>query len=283
MRTTRARLFPALLLALAALPPAPAADPEPVPGLVRWRTEYVAARREAAERKLPLLIVVSTADCAYCEKLQTGPLADPATRALIADRFLPLKLDGASNPDFVSAMRINTFPTTIVAGSDGKIHGYLAGYLDVAPFRDNVVKALELVPVARPPVVVRAEPVEVKLVASEPSVAERWDAAKVAFAREQYGEALERFETLIRLHPKAEQSKEAAAYVARIKADAERLAAEAAAFDEQTAAAYFALAESWVKQARPKEAATCYAKAIQVAPAGTTAELAQAKLKLLKK
>ena len=53
--------------------------------------------------------------------------------------------------------------------------------------------------------------------------------------------------------------------------------------DERTANAYLALADAWMKQGKPREAALCYAKAASAAPNGKAAELAQAKLATLNK
>ena len=80
----------ALSLAMPALAqparPAPAAP-------VAWRTDYNAARKEAAEKGLPLLVIIGTDDCFYCRKLEAGPLKAPEISSLIADNFVALKLD----------------------------------------------------------------------------------------------------------------------------------------------------------------------------------------------
>lgn len=162
MSLTRAPRLAALLLAVAGSPAAFAADP------VRWRSDYVAARKEAEETGKPLLIVVGTADCLYCVKMEASTFADPEAAKLIADRFIPLKLDAAAHPDFVRAMRITLYPTTVIAGPDAKVYAYLAGYLDAAGFRENAGKALALLPAPVKPVAAVPKPAPVK--PAEPTV-----------------------------------------------------------------------------------------------------------------
>ena len=72
--------------------PAPA-----VPPLV-WRTDYNAARKEAQEKGLPLIVVIGTNDCFYCRKLEAGPLKDAGITNMLAGGFIPLKLDASRTP-----------------------------------------------------------------------------------------------------------------------------------------------------------------------------------------
>src|SRR5471032_1410247 len=120
----------ALVAGFLALPVC-AADPIP------WRTDYAAARKEAGEKKLPMLVVVGSQDCVYCKKMEAGTFTDPTTVAFVNSKFIPLKIDATANPEFAQAMKITVYPTTVLAGSDGKVHGFFAGYLAVDQFREN--------------------------------------------------------------------------------------------------------------------------------------------------
>lgn len=280
MSLTRAsRFLVGVALAVAGVSPAVAADP------VRWRTDYTAALKEAADTHRPLLIVVSTTDCFYCVKMAAGTFAEAETVKLLAERFIPVKLDATRDAEFVRGMRITLYPTTVIAGPDGKVYAFLAGYLGGAPFRENANKALALLPVPPKPadLVAKAAPVARPPVAAVPTAAERLAVAKGAYQAERFAEALERCEALAVAHPDTAEGKEAAGYVARIKSDADKLVAATAELDERTANAYLALADAWMKQGKPREAALCYAKAANSAPNGKAAELAQAKLATLNK
>jgi len=154
--TRTARPLAAVLLALALFAPTASAD-DPIV----WRTDYAAARKEAAEKKRPLLILVCNADCVYCRKMEAGTFAHPDTVKLLGGRFIPVKLDAARDAAFVRGMGITVFPTTVIAGHDGKVYAFLGGYLDGGPFRENANKALALItpaPVAELAVVVAERP-----------------------------------------------------------------------------------------------------------------------------
>ena len=122
--------------ALAAAAPARAADP------VAWRTDYVAARKEAAEKGLPMLVVVGTDNCFYCRKLETGPLRDAAVAAQLRDNFVPLKLDANKDPNLAKALRVQLYPTIVTAGPDGKIHAFIEGYLEADRLGDQLKRTV---------------------------------------------------------------------------------------------------------------------------------------------
>src|SRR5438132_12695848 len=90
-RFVRLALFPLALLGLLA-PPATAADP------VKWRTDYNTARKEAQEKGLPLLIEIGTDDCFYCRKLEAITFRDPAVCAMLANSYIPLRIDANREP-----------------------------------------------------------------------------------------------------------------------------------------------------------------------------------------
>jgi uncharacterized protein YyaL (SSP411 family) len=60
-----------------------AADP------VQWRTDYPSARKEAEEKKLPLLVVVGTDQCVYCRKMEATTFADKDVLAQLAGKVAP--------------------------------------------------------------------------------------------------------------------------------------------------------------------------------------------------
>lgn len=123
----------ALLLGVPAT--AGAADP-PV-----WRTDYNAARKEAQEKGLPLMVVVGTDNCFYCKKLDAGPLRDPAVTAALTDSFVPLKIDAHREPALARALKVQAYPTTVLAGPDGKIHAFIEGYVEADRLADHLKRA----------------------------------------------------------------------------------------------------------------------------------------------
>jgi thioredoxin-related protein len=119
----RAALF--LFVSLGATPP-PASAAEPI----RWRTDYNTARKEAQDKGLPLLVEVGTEDCYYCRKLETTTFRDPRIASLLASGFVPLRVDANREPALARALKVQVYPTLVLAGADGKIHAFIEGYME---------------------------------------------------------------------------------------------------------------------------------------------------------
>lgn len=112
---------------------------------VTWRQDYNAARREAQEKNRPLILDFSTQNCFWCAKLDTTTFRDPIVAKLINDRFVPLKVSAEQNPQLTEVLRIQSFPTLVLAAPDGKILGTLEGYLEAAKLHGHLQTALEAV------------------------------------------------------------------------------------------------------------------------------------------
>jgi tetratricopeptide (TPR) repeat protein len=61
---------------------------------------------------------------------------------LIKERFIPLKVDARRNAELTEALRIQSFPTIVLAGPDGKILGTLEGYTDATRFHEHLQRLL---------------------------------------------------------------------------------------------------------------------------------------------
>ncbi len=109
---------------------------------VRWRHDYNAARREAAERRLPLLLDFETDRCLWCQKLDATTFRDPTVVALLNESVVPLKVDGHKSAALVELLRIQAYPTLVLAESDGKIFDTVEGYVEADRLRELVQKLL---------------------------------------------------------------------------------------------------------------------------------------------
>ncbi|MDB5311901.1 MAG: hypothetical protein JWO38_6103 [Gemmataceae bacterium] len=116
-------------------PPAAAADP------VVWRTDYNSARKEAQEKGLPVILVVGTDDCFYCRKLEANTFRDPAVSGLLATGFVPIKVDATREPALAKALKVQLYPTMVLAGADGKIHAFIEGYLEPDRLTEHMKRA----------------------------------------------------------------------------------------------------------------------------------------------
>jgi len=126
-----------LLAAAAALVGSPTSAEE-----INWRTSYAAARDEAASKKLPLVIEVTADFCTWCRKLEMTTLSDPAVVELVNKKFVAFKLHRDQYGWLADALKINGYPTMVLASSTGKIVLFHEGYVDSATFQRQLNQVL---------------------------------------------------------------------------------------------------------------------------------------------
>src|SRR4051794_21086974 len=129
-------LWPCLVLtALAAASARPAAAQQ-----VRWLTDYTAARKEAAEKGRPILLDFGTEGCVWCKRLDASTFRDPALVAMLAAKFVAMKLAAARAATLPQPLRVPQSPTLVLAWPDGKILGALEGYQEAPRLLEQLQK-----------------------------------------------------------------------------------------------------------------------------------------------
>jgi thioredoxin-related protein len=113
---------------------------------VEWRSDYAAARKEASDKNLPLIIDFGTENCFYCKRLDVTTFREPAICTLLNERFVPLKVDAGRYAVLAERLAIQVYPTLIFASPDGRILDRpLTGYVEAAPLRERLLAVLDLV------------------------------------------------------------------------------------------------------------------------------------------
>ena len=134
----------ALVCTLTMLSTAPAQAPS---AQVQWRNDYNAARHEARERGRPLLLDIGSENCVWCVKLDATTFRDPAVIALLNEQMIPLKVDGTRERTLVEALRIQAYPTLVLADPDGKVFETVEGFVEAAKLQDSLQRLLARVQV----------------------------------------------------------------------------------------------------------------------------------------
>jgi len=109
---------------------------------VEWRTDYNKARQEATEKSRPLMLDFGTENCVHCKKLDAMTFRDPAVVGILNKSFVPLRIDAEKNSALAEALRVERFPTLLLAAPDGKILATQEGYLDSARCHDWLQRGL---------------------------------------------------------------------------------------------------------------------------------------------
>jgi thioredoxin-like negative regulator of GroEL len=136
-RTIRALVLP---VALCIVPVSTVAAEE-----VAWRTDYNRARQEAADKGLPLVVDIGTENCYWCKQLDLRTFSDPGLAAYLNQRTIPLRVDAQRTPALAEALNIQSYPTLVFAGPDGRILGVQEGFVEAARLRDEVTRTVALV------------------------------------------------------------------------------------------------------------------------------------------
>ena len=88
---------------------------------------------------------------------------------MVNAKFGALRVAASVNPEFAKPRGVSVYPTTFLGGSDGKIHGFSGGYLNVDQFKENASKSLASIPPAAPPPLLRRVPGVVRPPATRPA------------------------------------------------------------------------------------------------------------------
>ena len=133
----------------------PAAASTPGASTVVWLTDAAEAKRQAAERKVPILAVFSGSDwCVPCQLLKKEVFDTPAFAAWAAGAVVPLELDfpqhiaqsealKKQNQDLFEHYNLDGYPIVLVLAADGAKRGEL-GYLAGGP-QPWIAKAQEII------------------------------------------------------------------------------------------------------------------------------------------
>ncbi len=142
---TSKRVLTCLVVACSAwAAPHSAAAQEAAPE-VQWRTDYHKARQEAVEKGRPLLIDFTTKPCVWCDRLEAETFRTSPVASLLNDRFVPLKIDARTDTWLVEQLKVQSYPTCVLASPDGKILATQEGFLEAGRFHELLQRALAAV------------------------------------------------------------------------------------------------------------------------------------------
>jgi tetratricopeptide (TPR) repeat protein len=146
IRTTPTTTVLGVLSVLWLLQPGLASLPRAVAGdEVEWRSDYATARREAADKDRPLLLDFGTTQCYWCKRLDSVTFRDGNVAQLLNGQFVPLKVDAHREAVLAEKLRIQAYPTIVLASPEGKILDVIEGFKEAAPLQERLHRALTLV------------------------------------------------------------------------------------------------------------------------------------------
>ncbi|MEO1994060.1 MAG: thioredoxin family protein [Planctomycetaceae bacterium] len=102
-----------------------ASDQKPA---VQWRTDLKLAEAEVEKTGKPLLLQFTATWCVYCHRMLKNTYTAPDVTQLVNQRFIPIQVDADRHPEIIRALKIDSFPTTVVISSDKKRWRKISGY-----------------------------------------------------------------------------------------------------------------------------------------------------------
>jgi thioredoxin-related protein len=279
--TLPSRLSLTVVLALAAAP-------VHAQGIV-WLSDYNAARREAHDKNLPLVIDFSTQNCHWCRQLEATTFRDAAVIKLLSQHFVALRLDGEKDAGLAQSLGINAYPTLVFADPNGKVLGKQDGYVKAAEFTQIAQRALASIPPrvdsgVRQAVRVSAPPPENLGMDKERT---RNAGQLLALARADYQEqrflgCLERCKALRADYSDLPEGAEAQRLETKIRSDPDVLSAACDSLTDRLGVMYLDMAEALVLKDKPAQAVLCLEWVVQARPGTPQAEAAKARLTQIK-
>ena len=118
------------------------ADRAPAADRVEWRSDYDLARKEATEKGKLLLLDFGTEDCVHCKRMHQTTFRDPSIMKILNERFVTLKIDANREPRLAQSLRIQAYPTIVLAGNDGKILTWIEGFMEVNRLTEQLNRAI---------------------------------------------------------------------------------------------------------------------------------------------
>ncbi len=257
---------------------------------VPWLTDYAAARREAHDRNLPLVIDFSTDNCVYCRKLESVTFRDPAVVKLVKEHYVALHLHvgaggGKEAAGLAQALGVQGFPTLIFADANGKVLFRQAGFVEPAEFARTAQQVLAGLPPPTDPAVRQAARLTAPPSEDPSSNGERAKHAGrlLALAEADYRDqhflsCLERCQALRTEYAELAEAAEARRMEDRIRTDPEVLRQACDNLTDRLGEMYLELADDFLRKEQPRKAALCLEWVVQACPGTAQAEAAKGRL-----
>jgi thioredoxin-like negative regulator of GroEL len=109
---------------------------------VKWRVDYNAARKEAQEKSMPLMLDFGASWCVPCKRFLETTCRDPKIVAMLNGQFIPVKIDAEKDTGLTQALQITSFPTIVVATASGRILETVMGFKEAEEFHEILQRNL---------------------------------------------------------------------------------------------------------------------------------------------
>ncbi len=107
-----------------------------------WLEDLDAAVKQAAEQKKLVLADFTASWCGWCAKMKEEVFEKEEFKALAAEKFVLVTIDGDKNRVLVDKYGVQGFPTLVILDGEGKEVHKIVGYKALTPLLEEL-KTLE--------------------------------------------------------------------------------------------------------------------------------------------
>ncbi|MBX3427310.1 MAG: thioredoxin family protein [Pirellulales bacterium] len=86
----------------------------------------------------PMLVFVTSNNCAFCKKMVRETFAHPQIRDSVVGSSEPVVLNASHAPELAKRLGVRSYPTTLVISSDSQLLQRIEGFVEPQEFADRV-------------------------------------------------------------------------------------------------------------------------------------------------
>ncbi len=118
------------------------AQPVQEPNKVQWAASFKAALEQAKAKNRPVFVDVYADWCGWCKRLDLEVFARDPVAQVLNNKFVPVKVDGDQEPEFLQHYAIEGLPSMLVLEADGSEVGRIAGYKTAEALQKELTEIL---------------------------------------------------------------------------------------------------------------------------------------------
>jgi FKBP-type peptidyl-prolyl cis-trans isomerase 2 len=116
-----------------------------IPESITWLEDHDRGLFLAKEKEKPVILVLYSESCWWCEKMMIETFMDPRVRVL-NDRFVWVRVDSSVHTDLYDFYGQLSYPMTVVLNPNGTVVSRIEGYRPAHEFRKKLDEAIEQTP-----------------------------------------------------------------------------------------------------------------------------------------
>jgi thioredoxin-related protein len=119
-----------------------AVSPEGRPRTLFTQTSVEQAWKSAVAAKKPLLVMFTSDNCMYCEKMLHETYRHPAIERMLAGNAETVLAHSRDYKALAQKLGVRGFPSTLLVSPEGEVLDFMEGYVDAKDFADRVYPLL---------------------------------------------------------------------------------------------------------------------------------------------